>query len=175
MRAIRRRILFAVAGLIYGWSLLFASLVACAGGDGANGPIMTLFSPISLTIEPLHNRFGVIADNILTPSMPFLWMLSGGLLGIASNRKCRWALIILLLIHYISAVACVMLINVGWRPVTGAEMVEVMIAMWITIAIYITGQIAIWWILIYKNDGTTGSDRNKKNVSNRIAPKTLIK
>ena len=156
MRTIRRRriVLCAVVGLVYGWCLFFVGFIASGAGEGINGPIMTSFAPITLMLGPLHDRFGMQAENILIPCMPFFWMLIGGLLGAASNRKCQRALILLLLIHYISAAGCGMSKYVEWRPgwglqKLGPQLVRQTVAFEIiAIAIYIAGQIAIWWTLL---------------------------
>ena len=140
---LRRVIVGAVVGLLYGSVLGFLSIGAAGGGHGTSIPLF-------LSSAPLGAYFWVVTDagrgaafNAMLFGGLFIWAALGSLAVL--SRRGKGLIQVLVLLHYVSGIALAVT-TVGWLGdawLADPRRAQELVVAWATV--YLVGQVALWW------------------------------
>ena len=138
----RRAIVGTIIGLLYGSILTLLSLFAAGGGHGTSIPLWLSSAPLG--------AFGLVDAMLLSP--PLVWAALGSLAALPKRLRLTQVLVLLLLLQYASGLALV--------GTTGGVLEDLDVMrrdVWVTVyfvvwaAVYLVGQVALWWRIIRRN------------------------
>ena len=149
---LRRAIVGATVGLLYGSILAFVSVFAAGGGHGTSIPLLLSSAPL-VVFGFVSGRFGAsyVGDYGLLLSAPLLWAVLGSLVALSGRGKTLRLTQVLILLHYASGLA---LVAIFAGPLPSSPEVVVM---WVTIylvvwgTVYLVGQVALWSRIMRRN------------------------
>ena len=134
----RRAIVGAVVGFAYGSVLAFLSLLAGGAGHGSWVPFLLSSAPFGVLL--FFGDFGFYAA--FFGGAPVVWATFGALLAPSGRAKWRRLTQVLALLHYASGLALVSA-TTGYSPLASIWRVLAMMLVWA--AVYLVGQVALWW------------------------------
>ncbi len=134
----RRAIVGAVVGFAYGSVLAFLSLLAGGAGHGTWVPFLLSSAPFGVLV--FFGDFGFYAAFI--GGAPVVWATFGALL--APSGRAKWLRLtqVLALLHYASGLALIAATAQYDELAYLARVLEVML---VWAAVYLAGQVALWW------------------------------
>jgi len=138
----RRALLGAVAGLLYGFVLVFLSIVAAGAGHGTIMPLLLSSAPVAILLDPEAGISDAMSYALLLGA-PILWAALGSLAALSGRGMTRRVTLALVLLHYVSGLALLAMRGAGLQPSFVNIYVVAYILVWA--AVYLVGQAALWW------------------------------
>jgi hypothetical protein len=137
---LRRAVVWAIVGLLYGFLLAFLSLGAGGSGHGTLLPLIASSAPLGMSyLVASSDAEREAALFVMLFAGPLLWMLLGWLVALPGRGAGFGAT--LLVLHYASAFA--FLVTTGITPKGLSGKIPVFALAWASA--YLFGQIGFWW------------------------------